>query len=364
MELPRNYKNKKAELKKPEIEEEEKSVKVFDLKMEESTDGYDSSKESKTSGTFDDLQVEIDNATAGSILHLYRDYNGNYGSRIQFHKDLTIDGHGHTLDCLYQGGCSAFYSSSGNITLKNLSIIHGHNDHTDKGGAIYITGSAQYTLINCSLIDNWADDYGGAIYNEVNKPLTLINCLLKGNTADDDSGGAVFSNGEVIIKNSILDNNRAWLDGGAVYCNKNVKVFNSSLTSNVAKGASSQCYGGAICSKEDVVIENCTISNNFAADYGGGVYAKNIYVNQGQSLLSLFAGNTADDNDCGALYAEETLKMSYADLNENKAYEDGGAVLCTNAYLDNCQFLSNHAEGSSFKQCEGGAIFAKDDVHI
>ena len=80
--------------------------------------------------------------------------------------------------------------------------------------------------------------------------------------------------------------------------------------------------------------------------------------------MSLFAGNTADDNDCGALYAEETLKMSYADLNENKAYEDGGAVLCTNAYLDNCQFLSNHAEGSSFKQCEGGAIFAKDDVHI
>ena len=128
-----------------------------------------------TPGTFDDLQLEINNVPAGSKLYLTRDYTGHYGSRIQFNKDLTIDAQGHTLDCLNEKGCSAFYSSSGTITLLNMRIINGHNDYTDKGGAIYITGSSQYTLKNCIFENNWADDYGGAIYNDVNKPLTILN---------------------------------------------------------------------------------------------------------------------------------------------------------------------------------------------
>lgn len=45
-----------------------------------------------TTGTFDNLQVEINNAPTGSVLNLTRDYTGHYGSRIQFNKDLTIDG--------------------------------------------------------------------------------------------------------------------------------------------------------------------------------------------------------------------------------------------------------------------------------
>ena len=68
-------------------------------------------------GTFKDLQVEINNAPAGSVLNLSRDYNGAYGTDIQLNKDLTINGQGHTLDCL-DDECMAFYSSSGNIVLK------------------------------------------------------------------------------------------------------------------------------------------------------------------------------------------------------------------------------------------------------
>ena len=121
----------------------------------------DSNELSTSAGTFDDLQVEINNAPSDSVLNLTRDYNGHKGSRIQLNKDLTIDGQGHTLNCLGESGCSAFYSSSGTITLKNLKIINGHNDDTDRGGAIYISGSAQYTIENCTFEKNWADDYGG-----------------------------------------------------------------------------------------------------------------------------------------------------------------------------------------------------------
>ncbi|WP_407432067.1 hypothetical protein [Methanobrevibacter sp.] len=44
-------------------------------------------------------------------------------------KDLTIDGQGHTIDCLGENNCFAFYSKGGSITLKNLIIINGHHVH-------------------------------------------------------------------------------------------------------------------------------------------------------------------------------------------------------------------------------------------
>ena len=44
------------------------------------------SDSSNGTGTFDDLQVEINDAPEGSVLNLTRDYNGAYGSRIQFNK--------------------------------------------------------------------------------------------------------------------------------------------------------------------------------------------------------------------------------------------------------------------------------------
>lgn len=42
--------------------------------------------------------------------------------------------------------------------LKNLIIKNGYNDYTDNDGAIYITGSAEYTIDNCTFNNNWADN--------------------------------------------------------------------------------------------------------------------------------------------------------------------------------------------------------------
>ena len=112
--------------------------------------------------SFDDLQAEINKAAAGSTLTLHCDYKGKENSRIQLNKDLTIEGNGYTIDCAGQSGCSAFYSNSGNIILKNLIIINGHNSDTEKGGAIYINGSAQYTIDHCTFKNN-SGHFGSAI---------------------------------------------------------------------------------------------------------------------------------------------------------------------------------------------------------
>ena len=206
--------------------------------------------ENNESGTFADLQSEINNAPEGSVLNLTRDYNGAYDYRIQLNKNLTINGQGHTLNCLGEKDCSAFYSNSGYIILKNLKIINGKNDFNQKGGAIYIEGSAQYTIINCTFNNNWADDYGGAIYNDINKPLTIINCNFDNNKADDDHGGAIYSKGELDIKNSTFTSNIASYDGGAFYCEKFIYVENCLFENNHA------CDGGAIYSQNNVRVKN------------------------------------------------------------------------------------------------------------
>ena len=332
-------------------------------------DSYDPSKESSTPGTFDNLQVEINNAPTGPTLHLYRDYKGHYGSRIQFNKGLTIDGHGHTLDCLSEGGCSAFYSNKGNIILKNLRIINGHNDNTDKGGAIYITGCAKYTLINCTFLSNWADDYGGAIYNTVNLPLTIINCTFKNCEADDD-GGAIWSEGVVNIEGSSFESNTADVKGGAIYCKRDVHIYNSTLKSNNAKGAKiSQCYGGAVYSETNVYVDNSTFMNNYAADYAGAISARTVMINcerkRNNAISTFFINNTANDNDGGALYVEGSLTANDACFRGNHAIVDGGAVFASdNVNLDNCLFESNQAKGAKASQCYGGAIRSKETVTL
>ena len=379
---------------------------------------YDPRKESSISGTFDELQSEIDNTATGFVLNLYKDYKGQSGSRVHLNKDLTINGHGHTIDCLGKKGCSAFYSNSGNIVLKNLIIINGHNDYTNKGGAIFIEGTAKYTLINCSLIDNWADDFAGAIYNDGGHTLTLKNCLFRGNTADDDDGGAIFTNdaidaentifednkaedyagavyincnkysqfkncvfkynvagddnggainskAKLYLKNCTFDSNKAKVDGGAICCDEDVQAYGCLFKNNQATGAKShQCYGGAIRSKKDVYVEACDFIENSAEDYGGAIYAKNIYINLLMKSKSLFRANSANDDDGGALYAEGDVDADNVTLEKNKSYEDGGAIFCKNAKLRNADLAYNRAEGASACWAEGGAIYARDDVNL
>ncbi|WP_295621090.1 right-handed parallel beta-helix repeat-containing protein [uncultured Methanobrevibacter sp.] len=321
-------------------------------------------------GTFDDLQAEINNASENSVLYLTRDYNVGCGSRIQINKNLTINGQGHTIDCLNRK-YSVFYSNCGNITLINITINKGCDD---KGGAIHIDGSAQYTIENCTFFNNFASDYGGAIYNEGNNILTIKNSKFSSNSANNIDGGAIFSTKDIIIKDSIFDLNVADENGGAISCGANIYVENSIFYSNNVKSRewswyeyiyhwadNPQCCGGAIFAKGNVDIKNSTFTSNFASDYGGAIYANNINISEN----STFFKNSVEDNDGGAIYADNTATLSDVFFIENNAKVDGGAVYTKGKTCCNkCLFKNNQAQGAKSAQCYGGAICSKSDVWI
>ena len=371
---------------------------------ENKTSENQNAKKLNATGTFDDLQVEINKAHEGSVLNLTRDYNGAYGSRIQFNKDLTIDGQGHTLDCL-NTECTAFYSSSGNITLMNLIIINGHNDDNYNGGAIHIEGSAQYTIINCTLNNNWADDYGGAIYNGVNKPLTIINSSFNNNEADDENGGAIYSVGDICLENSLFNSNHANEDGGAICSKNSVYINNCTFKDNCADNSGGAIYtyytiinnslfdsnkadndGGAINAINNAQLKNDIFTRNTAknggasyayvlnsdnstfkdnkADNGGAIYASSALINSFKPNSNSFFINNIADNCGGAIFSKNKIEAINSEFYKNNACEDGGAIFSDNAYVSRCLFDSNKATGAKFSQCEGGSVYCQNDLSV
>ena len=353
-----------------------------------------------STGTFDDLQSEIDNAPEGSVLYLTRDYNGASDSRIQLNKDLTIDGQGYVLDCLHETGCSAFYSNSGNIVLKNLTIKNGNHG---EGGAIHIEGSAQYTIENCVFKNNRADDKGGAIYNGAETPLRIINCDFINNNVKDSryaSGGAIYAHGDLHVENSYFGENIASYRGGALYkegtgilrvvkcifanneiennldlilCGGAIFVYegdsyikDSSFHDNIVTNDEyifSTCGGAISVYDGDLYIEDSSFHDNIVNDDGGAICGiENASL---RIINSDFVANRAINGSAGAIsYCD--IKVTNTSFSDNSALFFGGAICCDNAEISTCIFESNKATGggASSVQCEGGAIRCKDDLTV
>ena len=284
-------------------------------------------------------------------------------------KDLTINGRGHTIDL---AGSSKhdhyFVGKSGDVIFKNINFINGYNKDGDKGGAISFENKAVGTIINCTFKNCWAEDHGGAIADRTGNKLTVINSTFIGNKASEDNGGAIFCEGLLYVEGCLFESNSAKVDGGAIFCKGDMRVVGSVFKSNKASGARSQCYGGAIRTEGIAYIDNSTFENNTSDDYGGAVYAKIIKINQNQNnaqdYKTFFMGNTAKDNNGGAVFCECEAYVKNAKFFGNKAYEDGGAIHGRSVTADHCLFDSNKAMGAVFSKCEDGAICSKMAAYL
>ena len=317
---------------------------------------------SSSQGSFSDLQTIINGARGDSVISLDKDYKSTQSSGITLDKSLTIDGQGHTLDC--DNKCGAFESKSGYITLKNLIIENGYKG---KGGAIFISGSARYTIINCTFTNNAKD--GAAIYNNVEGGSISIT----GSVFDSNTGyGAIYSKGEVYVEDSKFTSNTARV-GGAIYCEKSVYISSSSFSSNKATGRIGQPdEGGAIYAKGQIFAENCNFTDN-TADLGGAIYGRNyVFIenctfkrnkaklggaidktNDGHVVIShsTFSNNEAT-SDGGAIYAESQITIEKSLFNDNSASGKGGAIYSEYILFEGkTSFISNHAKD------DGGAIY-------
>lgn len=308
-------------------------------------------------------------------IYLYDDFkydnstDSSYKDGIVIDRPLNIFGGGCVIDA--SDGARIFNILSDNVFINGITFVNGNSQN---GGAIY---GSSYGVIDCTFIENHADNFGGAIMNGNAENCTFrcndaysggaiyngsaVNCTFESNSAS--YGGAIY---DTYARDCEFSYNYASVNSGAMEGNS---AFNCTFTRNSAKsyGAVSKatlikCYfyynnasnfGGAIggsgCS-----ADNCTFVNNYAVSEGGAVYMA--YVTNSE-----FRDNHAN---YGGAISGNVNSVVHSIFISNYANEMGGAL--ANVYAVDCEFRRNHAReggamyGSSAKNCTFISNYATD----
>jgi hypothetical protein len=231
----------------------------------------------------------------------------------------------------YDGG--GIHCANGTITINNC-IITG-NSAAREGGGIY-DDEADLTLHGCTFSRNVASESGGGIVNYYGS-LILADCTFSDNVAVALSGGGLYTQwGELTLSDCTFNSNSARVEGGGLATDhKRVTVTNCTFTGNSAGfgggmnnshwgATATNCiftgnsadHGGGIRTNilylGDLMLSNCTFSDNVANDYGGAVCSQV----DGNLMLTncILWGNSANEGPQIALTGDGTVSISYSCL--------------------------------------------------
>ena len=301
---------------------------------------------------------------------------GNSGE-IEVKKNITIQGKKTDRTDTLNANKDAFgtapfrifkVEAGKKLTLENLTLKNGKNNETasggsstpkGKGGAIYSKGELE--IRNVLITDCEAKYSGGGIY-----------CSMSGSNADDER--------KLVIENTEVTSCKApepdYGTGGGVYivgenCLMNVKLSDVKIKNNEASSsAAGLClYGshGATTTADSVVLTRVTLHENKLTDTGarggaGMVFAtydrdsaitlKNCTVTKNESKTS--GGGISLHSSAGGLVCGKLI-LEDSSVTENKAQNGGGIyVNLSNLVMKNTVLTSNTAT------MEGGGVYVAD----
>lgn len=282
-------------------------------------------------------------------------YAGN-GAGINFSgTNATVENSEFTGNKASYGG--AIYINDGQFDIKNSKL--NNNESTSGGGALYIKSNSTVNLDHTEFDKNNVStgSTGGAIYNEGN--LSIKNgSSFTNNQVALGSGGAISNRGTLNIDSAKFENNIAKQDGGAIADTGSATIKNSTFINN----QSLEYIGGAIVSSSNLEIGNCLFEKNSAYSYGGAVALMN---GNAKITDSTFRENTAQSSFGGGAIINYlgTMDLNGSNLFENNSSKtNGGAISATTNSTTNIssgtQFIGNKADGL------GGGIFSQGTINI
>ena len=273
-------------------------------------------------GSFADLENDI----SGTDVELTRDYtysstdSGSAGIIIS--EDKTIDGKGIvTIDADHK---SRIFNIQNGATVRLIGITFINANANGDGGAILSNGNV--ILENCIFEDNTASGNGGAILVS-GSDNTITDCIFMGNTASGNGGAInwVSSTDSCTIVNSDFTNNIAHGSGGAIYLmGTDSTILNSNFTANYARGD-----GGAISlasGSYNANMDNCYFTNNSCGDDGGAI---NWQANMGTISNIVCYNNTGravSDSTASSTSKGGTICLTGDDVTITKSRFELGAV--------------------------------------
>lgn len=340
-------------------------------------DSYLSSTIDSIGGKFENNSANLDGGAiynSGEIGTINGTFNNNIA---QTGKGGAI----YNTDTTAQSAPPPTESDDDNLNFGQITTITGTytgNSAAEGGGAVYNNGNIEN--INATFNNNGkytSDDktvntkIGGAIMNDGNIN-NLYDSTFKGNSSTE-KGGAIYNTGTIKTQKTVNFDSNTSANGGALY---NEGTYNLSRYSNFSNNKAEQ-NGGAIYNAEGGTITssslvNQTFTNNSAGEKGGAIYNEGTMSlggdpnaggssHAGQNNSVVFSGNSAKEG--GAIYNTGSLDIKKSTFNSNTASQAGGAIYnnSENLTIDSIAFNNNKAytkgEEEAGDKGYGGAVF-------
>ncbi len=160
------------------------------------------------------------------------------GMHNRYYANPTVSNCTFTRNSAVFGGAMFNYGNS-----EIVDCTFNINSAESRGGGLVNGYYCKPELFNCTFRQNWASS-GGGLYNDYESDPCLINCTVTNNSAKNFGGGMyIGSDSSPIMANCLFSGNIAF-NGGAI-------------------SQSGRSY---------MKLTNCTLIDNCATKYGGGIY--------------------------------------------------------------------------------------------
>ena len=322
-----------------------------------------------TSGTtFDDINNTIsisgnnDRILLGSTTYTS---NGNQ-MRVVNKTGLIIQGTSDSQRAVLNAGHQnriIVVDENSTVTFRYIDFINGNSGNTS-GAAIHVSNTI--IVENCSFRNNWGESGGAIFIRPEAEHCFIINSSFisnEGRYVGDDvwvEGGAVDSHGNYTsIMDCIFQGNSALTIAGAVnFASDTIgnKLISCDFVNNHAP------RGGALrVGVRDVLIENCTFTNNYANESHGGA----IFIGNSEVTIKgcVFTNNRAVFNG-GAIYNDGSSSFSYLNISNvtfdgNQGVNGGAIYSQSQLSINNSSFISNRANGVN-----AGGVYASNAILV
>lgn len=262
------------------------------------------------------------------------------------------------IDCELIGGAFVFNSGeSANTVVEGFTITRGPS--SVRGSAVSCSNGSSPTIRNCTITESFAKShlYGvincqssspiienctlrqidgfGIAFLGVGAPIvrgctmigcttriagasvTMVDCTISGSPSQ---GIRVETQNDTIIANCVISGN----NGGILCVRSNVLIINCTITNNIANNG-----GGVALQSGRLILRNCTITGNIATNEGGGVHCDRSTATITNCII---VGNQALRGSEIALVGRQipsTLSISYSDVEggESAVYVQSGNTL-------------------------------------
>lgn len=273
------------------------------------------------------------------------------------------------------------YIGSGTLVFSSGTIKK--NSSTDNGGGIFCYGGT-FNFNAGSVSENTSEKYGGGIYI-YNAVFSMeSSATVSDNTAVNESntgvGGGIFISSSTTSDISIsgtISSNEAYEYGGGIYAaNKATTVFsgatisdNSVSSSNgrgggiytgsntvctvkndsIVKNNSAELLGGGIYARNNLTLEDCTITENTAVELGGGIYIVSGTLSAGsESLITKNKTSSTNTQTGGAgvyIASEASAELSGTISDNTAGYMAGGIYISGTATMSGGTISGNSTNG-------------------